>query len=120
MWLEATMWYRWLRFPCCGLRFPCDLCHEELTDGHEMAWAKRMVCGFCSFEQPLGSTCSGCGKKLATSAAQPEGRKTRFWEGGKGCRDLSKLDSRDKHKYRNKSKTTSKRAHRLAAAASKS
>ena len=34
---------RWLRFPCCGQRFPCDLCHEEATDGHEMKWAHRMV-----------------------------------------------------------------------------
>jgi len=28
------------------------------------------------------------------------GRHTRFWEGGEGCRDKSKLDPRDCHKYR--------------------
>lgn len=78
---------RWLRFPCCGQRFACDLCHEEaVADGHDAAWATRMVCGFCSREQPLDKSCKYCGKKLATSAAQPSGRNTRFWEGGKGCR----------------------------------
>lgn len=78
---------RWLRFPCCGQRFACDLCHEEgVPDGHDAAWASRMVCGFCSREQPLDKVCKYCGKKLATSAAQPSGRNTRFWEGGKGCR----------------------------------
>ena len=83
-----------------------------------MAWAKRMVCGYCSLEQGLGSACSGCGKKLASSAAQPEGRRTRFWEGGRGCRDPSKLDPRDRRKYRNKAKTISRRAA-LREAASK-
>eukprot|EP00892_Ulva_mutabilis_P006650 jgi/Ulvmu1/4357/UM002_0082.1 len=103
--------HRWLRFPCCGLRFPCDLCHEELTDGHDMAWAKRMVCGYCSLEQPTDAKCSGCGKRLAATGAQPEARKTRFWEGGKGCRDKRLLDPKDKHKYKNSNaKTVSKRA----------
>ena len=45
--------YRWLRFPCCGKRFPCDLCHEEESDGHHMKWAYRHVCGFCSTEQVI-------------------------------------------------------------------
>ena len=36
--------HRWLRFPCCGRLYACDLCHEEdAGDGHEAAWAKRMV-----------------------------------------------------------------------------
>ncbi|KAJ3058580.1 hypothetical protein HDU98_005341, partial [Podochytrium sp. JEL0797] len=38
--------YRWFRFPCCGRAFSCDLCHEESkSDGHEMQWANRMICG---------------------------------------------------------------------------
>lgn len=68
-----------------GARFPCDLCHEEaVQDGHDCSWATRMVCGFCSREQPLGPVCKHCGKKLATSAKQPSGRNTRHWEGGSG------------------------------------
>jgi hypothetical protein len=31
-------------------------------------WASRMICGFCSLEQPLGERCSGCGKRLASNA----------------------------------------------------
>ena len=46
--------HRWLRFPCCGMRFACDLCHEEGTDGHEMKWATRMVrCFTLSCVAPL-------------------------------------------------------------------
>lgn len=78
------------------------------------AWATRMVCGFCSREQPLDKACKYCGKKLATSAAQPSGRNTRFWEGGKGCRDVKMLDRRDTHKHRNsKAKTKSAKASRV-------
>lgn len=95
----------------CGLTSGWVSGHEELTDGHEMKWAKRMVCGFCSLEQTIAEKCSGCGKRLATTAANPEGRKTRFWEGGQGCRDRRLLDARDKHKYKNSNaKTISKKA----------
>lgn len=60
--------HRWFRFPCCGQRFPCDLCHEEaVEDGHPAAWASRMVCGFCSREQAVGRECAHCGKRLATT-----------------------------------------------------
>ena len=113
--------YRWLRFPCCGRRFACDLCHEEQTDGHEMAWANRMVCGYCSTEQPVSSTCcsSSCGKKVATSASRPSGRNTAFWEGGEGQRDKHRLSKRDPHKYRNsKAKTHSRKNRRVGAKAS--
>ena len=107
--------HRWLRFPCCGRRFPCDLCHEQHTDGHEMKWAKSMVCGFCSLEQRVDSKCSGCGKKLATSTSNPNGRRTRFWEGGEGQRDKKRLSRKDAHKYRNsKAKTVSKKAFAAA------
>ncbi|GMH44843.1 hypothetical protein BSKO_12795 [Bryopsis sp. KO-2023] len=106
--------HRWLRFPCCGMRFPCDLCHELGTDGHEMKWAVRMVCGYCSMEQALGEKCKGCDKKLAGTGANPSGRKTRFWEGGQGCRDKNRLDRRDAKKYKNsKKKTKSNKAKRV-------
>lgn len=27
----------WLRFPCCGKAYPCDVCHEDKSDPpHEM------------------------------------------------------------------------------------
>ena len=41
--------YRWLRFPCCGIAFPCDLCHElsDRCDDVTGAWAGRMICGYC-------------------------------------------------------------------------
>ena len=103
--------HRWLRFPCCGRRYPCDLCHEEMTDGHEMKWANRMVCGFCSLEQRVDSRCSGCSKKLTSSSSRPEGKNTCFWEGGTGQRNKKRLSKKDPHKFRNsKSKTVSKKA----------
>ncbi|PSC71454.1 CHY zinc finger [Micractinium conductrix] len=105
--------YRWLRFPCCGKRFPCDLCHEELTDGHDMKWATRMVCGYCSIEQPVAAECKACGKKLAASASAPTGRHTRFWEGGKGQRDPNKLHPGDPRRHRGRYKTKSAKHKRV-------
>jgi len=103
--------HRWLRFPCCGKRFPCDLCHEEATDGHEMKWATRMVCGFCSLEQSLGNRCISCEKRLTTSSSRPEGKPTRFWEGGTGQRNKRFLSVKDPHKYRNSNaKTVSRKS----------
>lgn len=102
--------YRWLRFPCCGARYACDLCHEEAAD-HPMKWATRMVCGFCSIEQPVAAECCACGRKLATSAKKPSGRNTRFWEGGQGCRDLKRLNRNDPHKYRNSRAKTQSAKH---------
>ncbi len=79
---------RWLRFPCCGRAFPCDICHEEQNpDGHAIIWANRMICGECSREQPFSNErpCSNCGSMTTPIA------KAHFWEGGKGCRDVTKL-----------------------------
>ena len=42
--------YRWLRFPCCGKAYPCDVCHDKKED-HEMTFANRMICGHCCKEQ---------------------------------------------------------------------
>jgi len=105
--------YRWLRFPCCGMRFPCDLCHEEFTpDGHEPRWAQRMVCGFCATEQPVGGVCKACGKTLARGAGAPSGKHTRFWEGGEGCRDKNRMHRNDPHKYRNSKNKTQSAKHK--------
>ncbi|KAI8468280.1 MAG: hypothetical protein J3K34DRAFT_459970 [Monoraphidium minutum] len=106
--------HRWLRFPCCGQRFACDICHEEGTDGHEMAWAKRMTCGYCSAEQAVAEQCSACGKRVASTASHPAGRNTRFWEGGQGCRDSSAMSRKDPHRFRNsKAKTRSAKSKRV-------
>uniref|UniRef100_A0A1D2AC62 CHY-type domain-containing protein n=1 Tax=Auxenochlorella protothecoides TaxID=3075 RepID=A0A1D2AC62_AUXPR len=104
--------YRWLRFPCCGERYPCDLCHEEgVADGHPVAWAKRMVCGYCSVEQPCAPRCANCLRKLAATGHNPSGTHSRFWEGGKGERDPRRLDRRDARKYRNSKAKTASRKH---------
>ncbi|PRW56290.1 CHY zinc finger [Chlorella sorokiniana] len=107
--------YRWLRFPCCGKRFPCDLCHEELTD-HDLKWATRMTCGYCSTEQPVAGQCKACGKKLAASAAAPSGRHTRYWEGGKGQRDPNKLHPGDPRRWKGRNKTSSRKSQRVGQA----
>lgn len=109
--------HRWLRFPCCGRRFACDLCHEEQTDGHEMKWAQRMVCGYCSTEQPLGEQCKHCNKRIARSAQGAIGAVTRHWQGGEGCRDKKMMDRRDAAKYRgSKHKSVSKKSTRVGKA----
>lgn len=30
-------YFRWLRFPCCGKAFPCDVCHEINTNSEHEA-----------------------------------------------------------------------------------
>lgn len=91
---------RWLRFPCCGKAFPCDTCHDEATD-HPFEWATRMLCGFCSREQPFSQKpCIHCG------TAQVKER-TAHWEGGEGCRDTVAMSKKDSKKYRGLGKTIS-------------
>lgn len=108
--------HRWLRFPCCGKVFPCDLCHEEMAD-HDVRWAMRCICGFCSGEQPCAKSCRFCGKAMTTSAGDPRGTGTRFWEGGRGCRDPRKMSSKDPKKAKlltgGKYKTKSKKSSRV-------
>jgi hypothetical protein len=43
--------HRWLRFPCCGAAWPCDVCHDKGSD-HPHEWAKRMICAWCGRERP--------------------------------------------------------------------
>ncbi|EDO32099.1 predicted protein [Nematostella vectensis] len=91
------------RFPCCGKCYPCDVCHEE-SENHEMVFASRMVCGYCSKEQFFSQNpCVAC-KSSMTRA------KSAHWEGGKGCRDKTVMDRGDEKKYKNLTKTTSRKA----------
>ena len=99
---------RWFRFPCCGKAYPCDKCHEEGENKKCPldARANREICGYCSNEQPISgvkmSKCRRCDKIISGAP------KTRHWEGGKGCRDTSKMSRKDRAKYRNsKNKTSS-------------
>jgi len=102
--------HRWLRFPCCGRAFPCDLCHETESECGETPWATRQICGYCAHEQPYSATkpCLKCGQQIGTP------RKTRHWEGGKGCRDKALMSNKDSRKFTNsKLKTQSRKADRV-------
>ncbi|XP_041034329.1 uncharacterized protein si:dkey-24l11.2 isoform X2 [Carcharodon carcharias] len=78
--------YRWLRFPCCGKAYPCDMCHDDDQD-HVMELASRMLCGYCAKEQPYnnGKPCVACG------AMMTKGPYASHWEGGQGCRNRIKM-----------------------------
>ena len=122
---------RWLRFGCCGRLFPCSVCHDaEMAAGkmttepgekdengrHVAARAGRMVCGLCSREQaimgasdsPMYGVCTFCG-------ADTVGKRhhTTFWEGGKGCRDVNRLNKNDARKGRGRAKIASKKDERV-------
>lgn len=112
--------FRWMRFPCCGRLFPCDTCHQIGTSGECQAklgedrtviLANRMVCGYCSKEQPFSnSPCAHCGAALTGgSSGNP------FWEGGKGARDPSHLSKKDPHKGKIMKKMAEKRAEQRRA-----
>ncbi|GIY83536.1 uncharacterized protein C18H10.09 [Caerostris extrusa] len=97
--------FRWLRFPCCGRLYPCDMCHDEKEIDHDMKFASRMVCGFCSKEQPYSKEkpCFNCSSNMIS-------RPCAFWEGGKGCRNSVTMSRNDKHKYAGTGKTISKKS----------
>ncbi|GFT10889.1 uncharacterized protein C18H10.09 [Nephila pilipes] len=97
--------YRWLRFPCCGRLYPCDICHDEKEIDHDMKFASRMVCGYCSKEQPYSKDkpCFSCSSNVVNKSGS-------FWEGGKGCRNSITMSRGDKHKYSGMNKTTSKKS----------
>jgi len=82
---------RWLRFPCCNGLYPCDICHDMSTN-HKCVLANKMVCGLCSKEQSVNSTCS-CGMSTKNRASQ-------FWEGGKGNRNKATMSRKDDKKYK--------------------
>eukprot|EP01136_Pigoraptor_vietnamica_P009735 Opistho-1_new@3124 len=102
--------HRWLRFPCCNRAYPCDMCHEaNKPDAHEMAWANRMICGFCSKEQSYSNKPCSCGGELV-GGTSAQG----YWEGGKGCRNQLAMNRKDAHKYSNsKLKTHSRKSERV-------
>lgn len=97
--------HRWLRFPCCGRAYPCDVCHDEDQD-HPMELASRMICGYCAKEQPYGNgkPCISCGSMMT------RGTRTNHWEGGLGCRNKVKMNRNDRQKYANTNKTISRKA----------
>ncbi|KAJ1649918.1 hypothetical protein IWQ61_009139 [Dispira simplex] len=99
--------FRWFRFPCCGKVYPCGECHDEKED-HLNEMAKRIICGFCSREQPFRSQAVECAHCAAKYVKHLEGRA--FWEGGQGLRDKSKMSRRDTRKYKGMNKTISKKA----------
>jgi hypothetical protein len=79
-------------------------------------WANRMVCGYCSTEQPYQKEkCVGCGHKLAGGGGVSNGRGgAQFWEGGAGCRNRSMLNKNDAKKWTNsKLKTRSHKEGRV-------
>ncbi|KAJ3009341.1 hypothetical protein HKX48_008026 [Thoreauomyces humboldtii] len=103
--------YRYFRFPCCGKLYPCDVCHQdEVAGGHEMTWANRVVCGFCSREANFQSTVTtcACGKDLVRVK-----HKGGFWEGGKGTRNRNKMSRNDPRKFAGLSKTASQKQSRV-------
>uniref|UniRef100_A0A3B0N522 CHY zinc finger containing protein, putative n=1 Tax=Theileria annulata TaxID=5874 RepID=A0A3B0N522_THEAN len=93
--------FRWFRFPCCGRLFPCDTCHDEATD-HKCEYANFIVCGYCSTQQAASNkVCKFCSKGCTASSSS-------HWEGGKGCRDGTKLSRKDSKKYKLISKNNGK------------
>jgi hypothetical protein len=48
-----------------------------------------------------------------------QGKSSRHWEGGKGCRNAAAMDSRDAKKYSGQNKTVSRKAIRHAQAGKK-
>jgi len=101
--------FRWLRFPCCGLAFPCPECHDENSPTHPWERAKRMLCGHCSREQPFSNNpCVACGADLRKGIAR-----TAHWEGGQGQRDRSLMAGTEKRKYAGLAKTLSAKNTRV-------
>ncbi|XP_014670398.1 PREDICTED: uncharacterized protein LOC106811186 isoform X2 [Priapulus caudatus] len=101
--------FRWLRFPCCGKCYPCDVCHEEKEDGHEMKFASRMICGYCCKEQAYSrdKPCVACKGAVTKHTGI-------YWEGGKGCRDKVKMSRNDAQKFSDTNKTISRKQQELS------
>lgn len=69
-----------------------------------MELATRMICGFCSKEQPFSTNkpCVRCDKMLS-------GTRSSHWEGGKGCRNQVTMSRKDSRKYSHVNKVISKK-----------
>ncbi|KAL7066075.1 hypothetical protein ACR3K2_34820 [Cryptosporidium serpentis] len=87
--------YRWIRFPCCNNVYPCHICHDKSNPDHNSEWGKQMICGYCSREQIFTEKCKFCHLILIGNNS-----KSKFWEGGKGCRNPITLSNKDSHKYK--------------------
>ncbi|KAJ1512004.1 hypothetical protein HMI54_000355 [Coelomomyces lativittatus] len=110
-----TQSYRWFRFGCCSQLYPCDECHDQQTTGlcqGNTEFGQTMVCGYCSKEQRVQSTCKFCQSSLISSksSSQLHGK---FWEGGKGTRNPTLMNVKDSKKYKNLNKTQSKKSERV-------
>ncbi|OAG29426.1 hypothetical protein NEDG_00559 [Nematocida displodere] len=81
-------------FPCCGGRYPCDVCHD-LQEDHEAVYANRMICGKCREESSISPSCLNPSCK-----ASLVGHTSHFWEGGKGTRDRTTMSKKDNKKYK--------------------
>ena len=123
--------FRWLRFPCCGRAYPCPTCHANSgcpavrggnaggEDGGPFQ-CKRMLCGSCSFEQPItDKACVKCGFQCTP-------RFSAHWQGGEGSRNVAALSNKESKKFKggqksdtSKQKTASKKSQRVGAAAKK-
>jgi uncharacterized CHY-type Zn-finger protein len=57
--------FRWLQYQCCKEWYACNLCHDARASNHERSEddASVMMCGFCSFQQPIIATCTQCEKE---------------------------------------------------------
>lgn len=87
--------YRWFRFGCCDKVYACDRCHDEKETSHANEHASRMICGWCSREQPYRpEECGLCHRPVVGRRASG------FWEGGKGTRDQVRMSRRDPRKHK--------------------
>jgi uncharacterized CHY-type Zn-finger protein len=87
--------FRWFRFGCCDKVYACDRCHDEQDSSHANEHASRMICGWCSREQPYRPEhCGLCHRPVVARRASG------FWEGGRGTRDQVRMRRRDPRKHK--------------------
>lgn len=67
-----------------------------------------MICGFCSAEQSIGKVCKSCSKYVVDPSVFHS-----HWEGGKGCRDKTRMSRNDPKKYANTEKTVSRKQQQM-------
>ena len=63
--------FRWLQYPCCQDWFACNQCHEIKCQAPTQT-CRTMMCGFCSAQQPIAPTCTGCDRELAPNWSAKE------------------------------------------------
>lgn len=72
-------------------------------------WAKRMICGHCSRQQPFSKDkpCSHCHLPLTGKV------NSSHWNGGKGCRDKTTMARNERRKHAGSNKTSSRKSERV-------